>query len=43
MFHNIRTPFEISSNSFHKIAFIYKSKMDYCGNGFDLRNETLFS
>ena len=27
MFHNIPTPFEISSKSFHRIAFIYKSRM----------------
>ena len=26
MFHNIPTPFEILSKSFHKVAFIYKSK-----------------
>ena len=48
MFHNIPTLFEILSNSFHKIEFIYKSRMGvffdcYIAVVFDLRTETLFS
>ena len=50
MFHNIPTLFEILSNNFHKIAFIYKSSMGEMSSfpliviyGFNLRNKTLFS
>ena len=45
MFHNIPTPFETLSYSFHKIAFICKSRMcesidHYSVNGLDLRNKS---